>query len=172
MKIHDNEPKLSGTKASLIVNDELDADAPPQPIPLEVATACVEARGSRDSTLGSVLEGLIHIRTKQDAKWGEQNHPDFFPIYDLQTGKFMREMGPDQRWTYYQLPTEDEAKADCDSDAKRGKLSWGAILKEEVCEAFGTTNEDDLENELLDVLGVTAAWIQAIRRRRERREGK
>lgn len=155
-----------------IIDTSLDSAAPPQPTPVQFATAIIEARGSGDSSLGSVMEGLIHIRTKQDAKWGEQNHPDFFPIHDLQTGAFLREMSVEQRQTYYQMPSSDDAKKDCDNDAKRGKLSWGAILKEEVCEAFDSLTEEELEAELYDVLGVTAAWIQAIRRRREKRGGK
>lgn len=181
MKILDQ----SGTQTTRLLSGEpynpntvlIGDKAVPLPGPVHVNVTTIPVMSESDpflvgsdkrSSLMSVMEGLIHIRTKQDTKWGEQNHPDFFPVFNLNTGEFLHVMEPANRFTYYQLPLEEDAKHDCDNDAKRGKLSWGAILKEEVCEAFGTTNDDDLEAELFDVLGVTAAWIQCIRRRREK----
>ncbi len=64
-----------------------------------------------------VLVAVNHERKAQDAKWGEQNHPDG-------TGSM-----------FHKVEATD-ARILTDYDAKNGQLTWLAILREEVYEAF------------------------------------
>ena len=98
-----------------------------------------------------VLVGIHAERRKQDARWGLQDHPDG-------TGGWGdREMA-------------DEARRDADKLAAAGKLTFRAILNEEVLEAFAESDEDLLEEELIQVAAVATLWIEAIHRRRARQQ--
>lgn len=125
--------------------------------------------GLDSPSLMDVLACVMLERGRQDAKWGEQNHPDFIQVTDLQTGDNKGDMPLPQRFTYYGLPTEEDAKRDCESTFKRGKGNWGHILVEEISESFGTEDEAKLEEELIQSAAVIVAWVQCIRRRRASR---
>jgi hypothetical protein len=123
---------------------------------------------SASSSLSAVLEECILERDRQDRKWGaSRNMPNFFPVTDLHTGKFLHDMPVENRFSYYNIPTEEDVKSDLEKDAKRGKINWYAILLEEVVEVAGAKNEEELEKELIQVMAVSAAWLQNIRQRRE-----
>ncbi len=121
------------------------------------------------SSLRDVISEVMRERQRQDAKWGEQNHPDFVQVHDLQTGENKGPIPIPQRFNYYGIPTEDDAKNDCEDSFKRGKGNWGHILIEEISESFGTTDEAKLEEELIQSAAVIVAWVQCIRRRRANR---
>lgn len=89
---------------------------------------------------------VVNERARQDAKWGQQNHPDG-------TG------GESAR------READVAKALTDHNAKFGKLTWNDILNEEVKEAFAESDPEKLREELLQVSAVASAWAEAIDRR-------
>lgn len=84
-------------------------------------------------------------RAAQDAKWGEQNHPDG-------TGRpgdgFQAEM----------------AREICKANGP-GEDNWRDILTEEVHEAYAETDPARLRAELVQVAAVVVAWIEAIDRR-------
>jgi hypothetical protein len=82
---------------------------------------------------------------RQDAKWGEQNHPDGTDaIYASQA---------------------DELRCTVRGAADLGTLSWRLILLEEVFEALAEEDPEKLLGELLQVEAVTRQWRMAIRRR-------
>ncbi|MFF4417046.1 hypothetical protein ACFYY8_31380 [Streptosporangium sp. NPDC001559] len=83
---------------------------------------------------------------RQDARWGEQNHPDG-------TGH----PGDDRR--------ANEARQMTQSMADLGDVSWRDILYEEVLEAFAETDPYKLLDELTQVEAVARQWRLAIRRR-------
>ena len=94
-----------------------------------------------------VLVGIHTERRKQDARWGLQDHPNG-------TGCL-----------------GDRARANAARDAadlhvQLNQLTFRDILHEEVQEAFAESDEDKLEEELLQVAAVATLWIEAIRRRR------
>lgn len=93
-----------------------------------------------------VLAEVLDERRRQDAKWGEQNHPDG-------TGGFPEEMDA------------HAAKMVCQNAAEGGYLDWLHILREEVAEAFASVGPD-LRTELIQVAAVAVAWVEAIDRRR------
>ena len=85
-------------------------------------------------------------RTRQNAKWGEQNHPDG-------TGGVMY------------VAIADEARMDCQRAAAEGKVTWRDILTEEFAEALAEGDPERLRAELIQVAAVAMAWAEAIDRR-------
>jgi hypothetical protein len=93
------------------------------------------------------LAELAHERERQDDLWGEQNHDDG-------TG------------SAHDVTLADAARLACQRAAEAGHLTWRSILFEEVAEAFAETDPAKLRAELVQVAAVSAAWIEAIDRRR------
>ncbi|MFI9244209.1 NUDIX hydrolase [Streptomyces sp. NPDC053086] len=93
----------------------------------------------------SVLAAIANERARQDAKWGEQNHPNGTGL-----------AGDDGR--------AELAREVCQAMARRGETTWRGVLAEEVAEAFAETDPALLRNELVQVAAVCAAWIAAIDR--------
>ncbi len=100
----------------------------------------------------SVLDEVRAERARQDAKWGEQNHPDG-------TGRVVH---------LDYMPAEkqaDEMKGRCQEKARRGTITYSDIALEEVYEANAETDPVKLRAELVQVAAVYVAWIEAIDRR-------
>lgn len=94
-----------------------------------------------------VLQEVLAERIRQDAKWGEQNHPDG-------TG-----VSPEQP------KLADQARAMCQQAFAEGRGDWAHILFEEVREALAESDPAKLRAELLQVAAVAVAWVEAIDRR-------
>jgi hypothetical protein len=84
-------------------------------------------------------------RERQDAKWGEQNHPDG-------TGRPGARLMADHYRRVCQAHTPETD-------------NWQDILSEEVYEAYAETNPAKLREELVQVAAVAVAWVEAIDRR-------
>lgn len=101
-----------------------------------------------------VLFDVARERRRQDAKWGQQNHPDG--------------TGPGVYWQFYDYPAAELAgiirRATQEAFAQ-GKGTWRDILNEEVAEAFAEDDPAKLRAELIQVAAVAAAWVEAIDRR-------
>lgn len=100
----------------------------------------------RTDATGRVLYEIARERSRQDARWGEQNHPD---------GTGGGNTGP----------AAIGARLACQIAAKDGTVSWRDILREEVAEAFAETDPVRLRAELIQVAAVAVNWIEAIDRR-------
>lgn len=96
--------------------------------------------------VSGVLEEVAAERIRQNAKWGEQNHPDG-------TGQ------PHAAHKPYR------ARKDCESAFEEGRGTWRHILIEEVAEAEAESDVWRLREELIQVAAVAVAWIEAIDRR-------
>lgn len=92
------------------------------------------------------LAEIAAERARQEAKWGQQNHPDGTAI-----------TGDDKRAA--------SARHTCQAMAGRGEVTWRDILWEEVAEALAESNPATLRAELIQVAAVCAAWIEALDRR-------
>lgn len=92
------------------------------------------------------LELIETERTRQDEKWGEQNHPLGFG-----GSGWFHEMGI--------------AKRVCDENAASGTVTWVQILDEEVMEAFAATDENEFREELIQVAAVCVAILECMDRR-------
>lgn len=95
-----------------------------------------------------VLAEVDIERTRQDAKWGQQDHP------------FKREGK-----RYDVMLGSRQARYRCDKRFGEKKGSFADILLEEVYEAIDTDSEADARAELVQVAAVAVAAIQAIDRR-------
>lgn len=101
---------------------------------------------------GNVLVEIGQERKRQDAKWGQQNHPDG--------------TGPNAPMSMGIAETiRDATRDECDAAAKDGTLTWRHILNEEVMEAYAEDDTAALRKELIQSAAVIVAWIEAIDRR-------
>ncbi|MBD3753439.1 MAG: hypothetical protein IE935_13740 [Micrococcales bacterium] len=122
------------------------------------------------ASTGSVLDEVARERARQDAKWGEQNHPDgsgprvslMSPILGAPSDKWGDRVG-----VHLALMRElrDNAVATTDQRAVTGELTWRDILLEEVFEAFAEEDPARLRAELIQVAAVATQWVEAIDRR-------
>ena len=92
-----------------------------------------------------VLVEVFEERERQDAKWGEQNHPDG-------TGDGYAAMAG----AYHTI---------CDWKHKIGAGAYLDILLEEVFEAAAESDPAKLRTELVQVAAVAVAWVECIDRR-------
>jgi hypothetical protein len=95
----------------------------------------------------SVLERIAAERQNQLDKWGHQQYPD-----GTSTSR------------------DDAVHADLYREiaerlAREGRLSWRAVLKEEVAEAFAESDPVKLVAELVRVAAVCCAWVEDIESR-------
>lgn len=97
-----------------------------------------------------VAQEVLAERVRQDARWGEQNHPDG-------TGPHMLIGGRDVASYVEQVKLEVSTSAD---------PSYAQILLEEVLEAFCEVEPALLRAELVQVSAVAIKWIEVIDRRR------
>jgi len=94
-----------------------------------------------------VIGDVLHERRVQNAKWGEQDHPDGTAL------------GNYDKWS------EVHAKEATNNAAADGRCTWRLILAEEVAEAFAESDPTLLREELIQVAAVASAWVEAIDRR-------
>lgn len=111
-----------------------------------------EAREPAERVLAEVLEEL----GRQDAKWGEQNHPDGW-------------------WQPHDSDTVYRARHAAQGAARRQRLTWRLVLEEELAEAFdelpaeGSAGHEPgkLRAELLQVAAVAVQWVLSMDRRHQ-----
>ena len=119
-----------------------------------------------------ILGEIAAERVRQDAKWGEQNHPDVDRVLTGRpTGCRVERMAME-----YNIPSANSAREACDHAARIGQCTWAHILVEEIAEAveaatlaqLGQGPLAALRKELVQVAAVAVSWIEAIDRRGER----
>ena len=98
----------------------------------------------------TVLREVAAERARQDAKWGEQNHP-------LGFGTFTDRESP----TYLAMV---EAKEMCNTAAKNGTLNFRLIIDEEHKELFATETLEEAREEAVQCAAVNVAIVERIDR--------
>lgn len=93
-----------------------------------------------------VLAEVQAERERQDARWGEQNHPD----------------GTGRPFSRHAANT---ARANCQAAAEAGEVTWKLISDEEHAEAMAESDPVKLRAELIQDAAVKVAWVAAIDRR-------
>lgn len=104
-----------------------------------------------------VLAEVAAERDRQEAKWGQQDHPDGTgSVWEWCSGQHAG-------WAQ---DAADDARRRCQEAPDR---TWGdtyaLILNEEVAEAFAEEEPAALRRELLQVAAVAVAWVECIDRR-------
>lgn len=106
-----------------------------------------------------VAEEVAQERIRQDAKWGEQNHPS---IHHKLVGSAPATS------VVYGVPAASIARARCDAMDSVGAVTWAHILVEEVAEAVeaaSISTAAELRTELIQVAAVCVAWVECLDRR-------
>lgn len=113
-------------------------------------------------SLQEVLAEIQAERARQDAKWGEQNHPSVDPVLTARPG------GVDgcRLCAEYEIPSESRAKHLCQAMFARGEGTWAHVAVEELAEAVSADCDEHRRRELVQLGAVVVAWIQCIDRRK------
>lgn len=137
-----------------------------------------------DGKRWEIFDRVNQERVRQDAKWGEQNHPDVDRVLTDRKGRTIIDGAGVHRWPdgcdpermaeEYGIPTERRAKANCDGAAQIGQCTWAHIAVEELAEVVhaatlaqqGRGSEEEVDAELVQLAAVVTAWIEARARRR------
>lgn len=100
----------------------------------------------------TVLAEVFDERARQDAKWGQQDHPNG--------------TGPDLAWGILGPASEvaDEARRRCQQDAAEGRATFAGIALEEFAEAMAESDPDRLRTELVQNAAVFVQWVERIDR--------
>lgn len=97
---------------------------------------------------GAPIVRVLREMTRQDEKWGQQDHPDGTGnLRDIQAATNQKEV--------------------VDMLALSNALTWRAVLLEEVYEALAETDPARLKEELDQVAAVAIQWGLSIDRREE-----
>ncbi len=105
----------------------------------------------------NIFNEIRKERAKQEAKWGEQNHPILDPILIEKSGQSMCKS--------YEIPSEDRARKMVETCAEQGNLTFMHILIEEISEAVSCgSNIDELRTELIQSASVLVAMIESLDR--------
>lgn len=111
-----------------------------------------------------VLDEISYERTRQDEKWGQQDHPDFDQVLLNREGGCSAERMCEQ----YGIPSESRAKFMCENAFEKKEGTFAHILVEELSEAVSCRGDaESLRKELIQVAAVAVAWIEAIDRRKK-----
>lgn len=111
-------------------------------------------------SLEKILDEIRAERARQDAKWGQQDHPSLTPY-------ILNNLTDSVDYpSYYDLPLEAIAKENCEDAFKHGEGSYAHIAVEEMCEVVAAPNDDLRREELIQLAAVCAAWIESIDRRK------
>lgn len=91
-----------------------------------------------------IINDVLGERARQDAKWGEQHHPNGTSI------------------TADTIAHADAARADCQAAAATGEVTWRHIATEEFYEALAEADPAALRAELIQNLAVLMNWVEDI----------
>ena len=124
---------------------------------------------TQDDRRWRIFDEINQERVRQDARWGEQNHPDVDRVLTERAGG----CGVARMCEKYGIPHPIRAQANCDGAAEIGQATWAHILVEEIAEAVeaatlaqtGRGSRAALRKELVQVAAVAVSWIEAIARR-------
>jgi hypothetical protein len=118
-----------------------------------------------DLTTRVIAEEVITERERQDAKWGEQNHPNGTGPESMALARIS---AASHQFIDYMTNAElaASAKFATDTAAENGSTNFADILLEEVLEAFAEEDLDKLRVELVQVAAVAQQWIAKIDRQR------
>ena len=99
-------------------------------------------------------------RARQDAKWGEQNHPDGTGPRATPLNRIVHDgpIGETSGSTHYAHGLAMMAVRATDQAARVGTVTWADILLEEVFEALAENDPAKLRAELIQVAAVAEQW--------------
>lgn len=104
-----------------------------------------------------IFEQIEEERNRQEAKWGEQNHPILDPV--------LISRNPERMCEEFEIPSENRAKQLCEINHDRGTGTYMHILIEEISEVTSCGNKTkELREELIQTAAVVVAMIESLDR--------
>ena len=107
-----------------------------------------------------IFEEIKLERQKQNAKWGEQNHPCLDETLLKRNGSCTSE----RMCEHFEIPSENRAKFLCENSFKKGEGTYAHIAIEELSEAISSFDINNRRTELIQLTAVCVAWIEKIDR--------
>lgn len=124
------------------------------------ALAALRALRADRTAVHSVIAEVAEERERQNAKWGEQNHPNGTGPDGL-----LLDDVADHRHGIRRFETlRNDAIVQTDIRATDGTVTFADILLEEVFEALAEEDPAKLRTELIQVAAVATQWVEAIDR--------
>lgn len=147
-------------------------DMPPGDRPAPPWTSAV-APSARDR----IFADIDDERARQDAKWGEMNHPlvgnPHAPLQKVHgpTARFIPGSAALIECHRLGIPSESEAREACEAEHAAGDGTFASIVVEELAEAVSAAvihgeTSDEARKELVQTTAVLVAMIEAIDRKR------
>jgi len=115
-------------------------------------------------TTAPILAEVAAERGRQEAKWGQQNHPDGTGPKTTPMAEIVRGPGNAIVHRHYAFGLAFQARSATDEHAKEGTLTYADIFLEEVFEALAEEDPDKLRAELIQCAAVAVAWAEKIDR--------
>jgi len=110
-----------------------------------------------------VLRLIVAERRRQEAKWGEQNHPDGTGLAEpvlAAVDDVLVEHGFELQGETPAAALMVAARQACKDEFDRHQGSYADVLLEEVFEALAEDDPQALVTELVQVAAVAVAWIE------------
>jgi hypothetical protein len=117
---------------------------------MDVLRLCDETDNTGTGKRRAIFAELHAERNRQDAKWGEQNHP----VRKAEDAAWYKEHA-------------DKWRILCDILADRGKVTWFNIAIEEFFEAFAEDTPEGQRAELVQAAAVLVSIIECIDRNKD-----
>lgn len=111
-----------------------------------------------------VLAEVQEERERQNAKWGEQNHPNgtgpkVQPVAEIVRGRANAIVN-----RHYAFGLVHQATSACQQAFAEDRGTWRDIFMEEVFESIAEDNPAKLRAELIQCAAVAVAWVEKIDR--------
>lgn len=124
-----------------------------------------------------ILAEVAVERGRQDARWGEQNHPDGTGPAELWESPISRGLvgGWDDELTWADVAGEDAYSVATSADhlafardgAAADARTWADVAGEEFWEVMAEADPAKLRAELIQLAAVAVCWVEAIDRREQ-----
>ena len=112
------------------------------------------------NNIENVLEEIRQERSRQEAKWGQQNHPCLDQTLLNRVGSCT----PERMCEHYEIPSENRAKFLCENSFQNNQVSYAHIALEEFSEVVSEFDPAKRRKELVQLASVVVAWIEKIDR--------
>ncbi len=108
--------------------------------------------------LARVLADIIAERARQDAKWGEQNHPVLFNLASRQAYQQVAE-------SWKRINDRRVGERNRDGFPPDKNAAWDGIIMEEVAEALADGDPARIREELVQAAATVVAAIECLDRK-------
>lgn len=116
------------------------------------------------SDLSGIFSDIVTEHGKRFQKWGEQDYPVSDPE-TVQTGNHPKWIA-ERLTSYYEVPSEEKAKALCHIAFEENVGTWFHVIIEELAECVAASGKpkEELRKELIQLASVVIGAIESLER--------